>query len=78
MLNHDLYILVKCIEKTKETIGRKFPGFASEQLGDLWLIGLWDGRQSAPHCIHGLVRSERPISPYFVDIHPHCMLANAH
>ena len=38
MLNHDLYILVKCIEKTKETIGRKFPGFASEQLGDLRLI----------------------------------------
>ncbi len=38
MLNHDLYILVKCIEKTKETIGRKFPEFASEQLGDLRLI----------------------------------------
>ena len=38
MLNHDLYILVKCIEKTKEAIGRKFPEFASEQLGDLRLI----------------------------------------
>ena len=55
--------------KTKVGCFAPAPDGASQVAGGkapsypLWLIRLWDGRQSAQHCTQRLLRYERPISP---------------